>query len=138
MNIKYDLQTMKYMPMFENLTQAKLKSCFVDDLTQVIFVVQPGEIGKAIGQKGANVKRIELLLKRKIKLVEYSADLVTFVKNLINPIKAKEIKVEESIVQISPQDHKSRGILIGKNAQNLRNYEGIIKKYFPIEEVKIV
>ena len=138
LKIKYDVNSMKYMHLFESITRAKPRSCFVDSLKHVVFVVYEGEIGKAIGQKGANIKRLETLLKKKVKVIEYSTDLNQFVRNLIYPIKFKEITEEEGIITIASEDFKSRGLLIGKSANNLRNYEDIIKKFFPIKEVKIV
>lgn len=124
--------------MFETLTRAKLRACFLDDLGQLIFVVQPGEIGKAIGKKGSNIRRLEGLLKKRIKLVEYSEDLRHFIENLIYPIKAKEIGENEGTVTIKSADLKSRGFLIGRDAKNLRNYENTVKKYFEIKEIRVV
>ena len=136
--IKYDMSLMKFMSLFENITQAKLKDCFVDDFKQTIFVVVEGQIGKAIGKKGSNVKRIESMLNKRIKIVEFSQDMIQFVKNIIYPIQAKEIAEEEGIITITPAETKSRGFLIGRGAANLRNYEKIVKRYFDISEIKVI
>lgn len=129
---------MKYMQMFESMTHANPKSCFMDDLNQLVFVVNRGEIGKAIGKGGSNIRRMESLLKKKIKVVEYSTDLKQFVKNLIHPVKSSDIVVDGEIVTITSADFRARGLLIGKGASNLRNYENTIKKFFPIKEVKVI
>lgn len=136
--IKYDFSLIKFMSLFETITNAKLKDCFIDELKQTIFVVEEGQIGKAIGHKGNNVKRIENILKRKIKIIEFNKELIQFVKNMVYPIQIKEIREENNIITITPADSKSRGYLIGRGAINLRNYEKIVKRYFDIKEIKVV
>ena len=135
--IKYDNTLLKLMSFFEAITKAKLKDCFVDDNGLLVFVVEPAQFGLAVGRAGSNVKRVEASLKRKIKIVEFSDDLVSFIESLIRPQKAKSIKVkgEQVIVAAEPE---SRGYIIGRGGKNLRNVESIIQRYFPIKEVKVV
>jgi len=136
--IKYSIELMKLMPIFEGKTGAKVKDCFYDDFKRLCFVVDKGEIGKAVGKKGSNIRRMENFIKQKFKVVEFNNKLEKFIENLIYPLKAVEITVEGETVTIKGPDTKTKGLLIGRNAQNLRNYETIIKRYFPIEEVKVV
>ena len=65
--IKYDINLMKFMQLFENLTRARLKDCISGE-EQLIFIVEENEIGKAIGKGGSNVRRLEDLLKKKISM----------------------------------------------------------------------
>lgn len=130
-----DERTMKFSSLFESITRARLKNCFIDDI--IIFVVEPGELFKAIGRQGSNVKRLENILKFKIKIVEYDQDLQHFIHKLMFPAKIKEITEENNIYTITPLDLHSRGLMIGRNAQNLRNYERILKIYFKIQELKV-
>jgi len=53
-------------------------------------------------------------------------------------LKVVDIKQEEKVVVLTAADTKTRGILIGRQAQNLRNFEKIVKKYFDIDEIKVV
>ena len=129
---------MKYMSLFESLTRAKLKDCFVDDLKQTVFVVEENQIGKAIGRGGSNVKRLESVLKRKVRIIEFNSDLITFIKNLIYPIQAKGIEELDGTITIQSPDLQSRGMLIGRNAQYLRNFERTVKRYFEIKEIKVI
>lgn len=136
--IKYDLNLMKFMSFFESLTNTKLKDCFIDNNSLLVFVVEENQIAKAIGKKGVNVKRIKEKLNRKIKIVEFNPHLETFVANLINPLKAKEIKINDKVITIVGPDTKTKGLLIGRSGQNLRNYEEIVKRYFDINEIKVI
>ena len=134
--IKYTADIMQFISMFESLTGAKVKDCILND--SLLFVVQENEMGKAIGKGGSNISRVEKVLKKKIKLVEFSSDIAQFVQNMIYPVKAKEIKEEEEIINIYCNDTKSKGMIIGRDRQNLKFVNDIVKRYFKIEEVKVV
>lgn len=138
MKIKYDNEVIKVMSLFNSITQARLKDYFVDVNGLPVFVVQQSEIGKAVGKKGANVRLLEDKLNRKIKIIEFNPDMVKFAKNLVYPIKLENIEVEGKNLILTPVDKKSRGLLIGRAAKNLRNIENIIKRYFEIDEVKVI
>lgn len=134
--IKYDVDSMKFMSLFESITKAKLKDCVVRD-NFILFIVQPGEIGRAVGAKGVNVRKLERLLKKRVKIVEFDPEPVNFIKNLIHPLKVKEITEEDGVYTLVPVDLKTRGMLIGRNASHLRAYEEVIKRYFPVQELKV-
>ena len=127
---------MKYMSMFESLTGAKLKDCIVND--SIIFVVNQNEMGKAIGKRGANARRMENLLKKRIKIIEFSDNVSKFVGNLIYPAKAKEIRDNLGIIEITADDLKTKGILIGRDRHKINSINDIVKRYFEIKEVKVI
>jgi len=134
--IKYDQQSLQVMSFFEKVTKSKLKDFFeMDDL--LIFVVQPAQLWKAVGKKGANVKRLREKFKKNIKIVEYNSDLKTFIQNMIYPLKAKSIAEDDGIIIIETDDRKTKALLIGRNAQALRGLEKAVKRYFKLDEIKI-
>jgi len=137
MTIKLDTQTLKSIALFENITRAKVKDCFeVND--KPTFVVEEGELGKALGKNKSNLHRLEGLFKKRLKIVEYSPDVEQFIVNLIKPIRILEISTEDKIITIKGVDSETKGLIIGARAQNLRKTEEIAKKYFDIEEIKVV
>ncbi|MBW2963881.1 NusA-like transcription termination signal-binding factor [Candidatus Woesearchaeota archaeon] len=135
-----DEETMKKMALFEAVTKAKVKDFFDDPVQErLVFIVLPGELWKALGKKGANVKRLEEKFKRKIKIVEYSEDLLTFIKNMAMPLRISDVTEDEGIVTIRHEDMQTKGLLIGKNARNLRNMEKNIQRYFSdLKEIKVM
>ncbi len=135
--IIYDATIMKFMSIFETITQTQLKDC-INQENAILFVVQPTEIGKAIGSKGANVYRLEKMLNKKVRIVEFNPEPVSFIKNLIYPLQVREITEEDGVYILNPVDLKTRGMLIGRNAANLRAYESIAQRYFPIKEIKVI
>jgi len=136
--IVYDAKCMKLMSSFEFITRAKIKDIIENnEQNLILFVVNPGEIIKAVGPKGANVKRLEQKFRKKIKIVEFSPELANFIKNLVYPLKVADIISDNGVYTMTPVDSKTRSILIGKNACNLRFYESVIKRYFKIEELRV-
>ncbi len=134
--IIYNNDIMKIMSLFETVTQAKLKDCIFDE--RIMFIVEENQIGKAIGKNGVNVRKIEFALNKKVKIVEFSNDHAQFIKNLVYPLMVKEVKEENNLITIVGGDTKTRGILIGRDAKNLKELESITKRYFHIDGIKVV
>ncbi len=125
--MKLTQDSIQYINLFERLTRANVKACFIN--AQLIFIVEQGYMSKAIGKNGINVKKFENLVNKKIKIVEYSKDPVIFVKNLIFPLKIKEAVLNNDLIEIQA-DTNTKALLIGRNSQNLAHLNDIIKNYF--------
>lgn len=139
MNTKvvFDVNVLNIMNAFDRITHAKLKDCIVEE-DKIIFIVAENEISKAIGKNAENVKRLAEVLKRKIKIVEFSSELIKLVKNFIHPLKVNNITEENGIVVIETADSKTKGFLIGRAASNLRKLEEHIRRYVDVNEIKVV
>jgi len=137
MSIKLDTETIKTIALFENATKARVRDCFMTK-EKLTFVVEQGELGKALGKNKSNLHRLEKLMNRRLKIVEFSDDPEQFIVNLIKPIPIQGIITEEKVITIKGVDSKTKGLIIGARAQNLRRTEEIAKKYFDIEEIKVV
>ena len=135
LKIKYDINLMKFISLFENLTRAKVKDCIEGET--LMYIVENGEISKAIGKGAINIQKIEGLLRRKIKVVEFNENLCSFVANLIRPLKVENITEENGIVTITDKDNKTKGLLIGRNAKNLANHKNIVSRYFEIQDIVV-
>ena len=109
-----------------------------DEDDKLIFVVEENEMGKAIGKNGANIKRMESRLKRKIKLVEYSSDVLQFVRNIAYPAEILGIEQDEGAITVHGKDTSSKAMLIGRERQNINHLTSIVKRYFDVKEIKVV
>ncbi len=138
MKIKYDSNLMHYMNIFENVTGTRLRDCFMDRSGLLMFVVEEKELGRAIGKGGFKARLIEKKINRKIKIVEFNPDPIAFLKNIVYPVKLKAAELEEKRIVAEASDHRGRGLLIGRAAENLRNFEDVMKRYFDIEEIKVL
>jgi len=62
-SIKLSTDQMRLMSLFQNVTKATARDC-VEDETQdkIIFVVQEGKMGLAIGKGGSNIKSLKSII----------------------------------------------------------------------------
>ncbi len=136
MKIKYTKELLWTMSLFSRMTGSRLKDCF--EMEGVLhFVVEPGDAGKAIGKGGIVIKNIQEKLKKRVRVVEFSSDIATFVQNLIHPLKVDGVSHEGSVVVLKSEDRNTKGLLIGRNAKNLNMLRDVVQRYFPIEVVKV-
>lgn len=134
----YDANILGIMNSFGKITRAKLKDCIFEE-EKIIFIVEPGELGKSLGKNAANVRRLSEAFRKKIKIVEYSDEMLKLIQNFIHPLKIENIYEQDGIVVLESQDQKVKGLLIGRAAQNLRKLEEYIKRYFSnLKEIKVV
>ena len=135
--MKLNNETIKLINLFEMLTGARVKDCFVNS-EKILFIVEHGDIGKVVTNKGSKIKKLESMIKKKVKIVEYSDDVIEFLRSYVSPIKVVSIERKEDVVEIKADDTRDRGILIGRDRRNLDNLKEIVKKYFDGVDVKIV
>lgn len=136
MKLKYDLNLMNYRTIFENVTHAKVKDCFLKD-NVFLVIVQENEMGKAIGKNGVNIKHLENKLNKKIKVVEFSDDVIKFTRNLINPVKTQDINLDNDVLTVSVSGIREKGQVIGRDSKNLNELKDILKLYFHIKNVRV-
>ena len=133
--IKYDSDLMKLMTLFESMTGAKVKDCISNE--KIIFVIEENEMGKAIGKNGINIKRVEKVLKRNVKLIEFSNDPVQFVENMLYPVEVQDIRQESDGITIYDKDTSTKAMLIGRDRQNINHLSNIARRYFNIKEIRV-
>lgn len=132
---QYNSEIIGYINVFENITRAKVKDCYLN--RHLVFIVEQGEIGKAIGKNGSNVKRVSNLLKKSVRVVEFNNKVEIFIKNMIMPIRGKIYKEEESDVVIELGSNTDRANVLGKNKQNLKELKEVVNRYFDAVDIKV-
>lgn len=136
--ITYTQELIGTMALFDKITHVALKDCFEDKHGLLTFVVDAQELGRAIGKSAVCVRKLEQLLKRRIRILGFHSDIKEFVRYVIHPLQAT-VEQEDTVLLLKNDDRKTKSLLIGRNAQNLRNTESIIQRYFSnIVEVKVV
>ena len=123
------------MVLFEKVTRTPLKDCIIDE-NQITFIIN-NNIAKTVGKNGSNVKLLENKLGKKIKIVKFDDNCIQFTQNILYHLKNIKIEKEENNIIITGPDTKTKALLIGRNSQNLRKLESIIKRFFDIKEIKI-
>ena len=81
--IKLTTDQMRLMSLFQNVTGATARDCVEDEKqNRVIFVVNSGKMGLAIGKGGSHIKSLQNIVKKNVELVEFDKDPTKFLKNM--------------------------------------------------------
>ena len=137
--IAFDTETLGYIRLFEERTGARVKDCLEAE-DKLVFVVQPGEVHKAVGPGGVLVDRLKGLLKKEIMVVEYSDDAATLVKNVFYAYSPKTVdlapkgKGRHASVTVDPA-WKARAI--GKAGKNLKIARAVLMRHSDIVSVNV-
>ena len=135
--MKLNLELIQYINLFEKITCVNVKNCFFHK-DSLVFIISNGQISKAIGKKGFNIKKISRMINKKIKIAEYNDDPVKFINSYVSPIDVDHIELKDKIINIKAKNSKDKGLLIGRNGRNLENIKNLINYYFKIEKVRII
>jgi N utilization substance protein A len=141
--IKLTPDELRLISLFQSITSASARDCIVDDkMERVIFIVNKGHMGLAIGKGGATIKQLQNVVAKKVELVEYSDDASEFIRNILNSEMVKEVKINErsdgskqAVVFVDP---KRKGVVVGREGRNAEKARLLAKRYFQISNVLIV
>jgi len=137
--ITFSNETVQYINMATKYTKAAIKDCLIEE-DRIIFVVEKGQIGIAIGSKSKNLEKLRSLFKKNVKFVEFDKDKERFVRNLCKPYQVNTVNIEGDDqasmvkVEVSPRD-KSK--LIGKGGRNINMIRKLAQRHHPIKDVQI-
>lgn len=140
--IKLTTDQMRLLSLFQNITGVTARDC-IEDIKQnrVIFIVNSGKMGLAIGKGGSHIKSLQNIIKKNIELVEYSDNPVLFIKNILNSKLVSEIKLNKktdgSMQAVVLVDPKKKGIVVGREGRNADKARILAKRYFEITNVLI-
>ncbi len=140
--IKLTTDQMRMMSLFQNVTGATARDCVEDEKqNRIIFVVNAGKMGLAIGKGGSHIKSLQNIIKKNVELVEYDEDAVKFLKNILNSKLISEVKLNErqdgSMQAIVLVDPRKKGIVVGREGRNAEKARLLAKRYFDITSVLI-
>ncbi|HEV8406041.1 MAG TPA: NusA-like transcription termination signal-binding factor [Nitrososphaera sp.] len=143
MEIKLTSDELRLMSLFQSVTSATARDCIVDEkMDRVIFVVNKGQMGLAIGKGGSTIKQLQNVVAKKIELVEFSDDAAEFIRNMLNADMISDIRIsdrndgtKQAIVTV---DQRKKGAVVGREGRNAEKARLLAKRYFQITNVQIV
>ena len=141
-SIKLTTDQMRLMSLFQNVTGATARDCVEDEKqNRVIFVVNNGKMGLAIGKGGSHIKTLQNIVKKNVELVEFDDDPANFLKNMLNSKLVSEVKLNKradgSMQAIVMVDPRKKGIVVGREGRNAEKARLLARRYFDITSVLI-
>ena len=132
---------MRMIAQFENLTGAGARDCVVDDkFGRILFVINPGEMGLAIGKKGASIKKASDAFGKKVEVVEYNPDKVQFIRYCFLPEQVMTVTFEEcedGEIAYGEVRDDDRGFAIGKDGRNIIKAKTLAIRQFDVSNVEL-
>ena len=125
------MQDIRYLNLFSKITKINTRHCFKYNET-IFFCVPQSLLSRAIGPNGANIKKINEVLKRRIRIIACPKgieDIKKFIQSIVNPVEFKELEIKNNVV-ILTAGQQSKAALLGRNKRRLIEMQGIISDYF--------
>ena len=139
-SIKITSDQLRLLSLFERITKTGARDC-IESPEGVIFVVNNGKMGLAIGKGGAHVKALRERIKKTVDLVEYHEDPAKFLRVMLNDRMIRDVSVEthddgskRAVVVVAPG---KKGLVVGREGRNAERARLLAKRYFDISHVSI-
>ena len=135
--LKLDRDALGLSSLLEKISHVQVKDCFQDEDT-VYYIVETGQVGKAIGKKAQNIHKIQEDLDKRVRVIEFKEKVEDFVKSIIYPLEMEQVVInEEGFVEIRDSRKKAKSLLIGRGGKNLQLINRAVRRFFNVE-VKVV
>ncbi|MCL4517638.1 MAG: NusA-like transcription termination signal-binding factor [Thaumarchaeota archaeon] len=141
--IKLTSEELGLMSLFQNISGATARDCIIDPkIERVIFVVNKGEMGLAIGKSGETIKKVQAKIGKPVELVEWAEDAKQLIINSLNPQFVSEIRVTErpdgSRTATVVVEQRKKGAILGKGGRNAEKARLLARRYYSVETIHIV
>lgn len=141
-----DMQLMRYINLFAKVTKVSTTKCFVYN-NQIVFVVLRDQVSMAIGKGAENVKKLNGILGKRIKVVAMpvvngdsendNVEMGKFVAAVVSPVEFNRVEVKENSIVINA-GRQSKATLIGRGRQREKELSEVLKNFFNIAKLRIV
>ncbi|MFQ5531474.1 MAG: hypothetical protein ACE5ES_02555 [Candidatus Nanoarchaeia archaeon] len=134
------MQDMRYLNLFGKITRVNTRFCFLYNNT-IFFCVPKKLISKSIGQDAKNIKKMNEILGKKIKIIPTPQgnsieDVKNFIGTIVEPITFKDIEMNDQEIIITA-GNQSKAALLGRNKRRLLEMQKIVRSFFG-KEFRIV
>jgi transcription termination/antitermination protein NusA len=126
----------RYIEELRILTKATALDCIIDErFERIIYIIQKGDMGLAIGKKGENIRRMQNVLGKRIEMVEYADEQNAFIANIFRPVEISTIETDPltGTLIVSLQKKSDLGTAIGKKGANIEKARLLMRKFWNAE-----
>ena len=136
-------ECMRLISQFESLTGAGSRDCVVDNRNErIILVINPGDMGLAIGKSGSSIEKASEVMGKRIEVVEYSTDPAQFLRNCFLPaqVTGVDFDTNEEDQQVAHIEVRSEdwGLAIGKAGKNIFKAKVLALRQHDIADVVLM
>lgn len=132
-----DMQDIRYLNLFERIMKVSTRFCLKYNET-LVFCVPRHLVSKAIGEGGRNIKKMNQILRKRIKIVaspQGIEDVEYFIRAIVSPVTFKNLEIRGNEVLVNAGINKAA--LIGRNKRRLLEMQKIVRDSFG-KEFRIV
>jgi N utilization substance protein A len=126
----------RYIEELRILTKATALDCIIDErFERIIYVIQIGDMGFAIGKKGENIRRMQSVLGKRIEMVEYAEEPAEFLANIFRPVEIQKVEKDPltGALLVTIQKKSDLGTAIGKKGANIEKARLLMRKFWDVE-----
>jgi len=133
-----DTKDIQYINLFGKITKIPTRYCFKYN-EAIVFSVPKHLVPKAVGKNGKNVKEINRVTRRQIKIIPTPQGIhhaKDFIQAVINPVTFKEIEITDDEIIITAGS-QNKAALLGRNKRRLLELQEIVRDFFK-KKLKVV
>jgi len=135
-----EMQDMRYLNLFGRVTQVNTRFCFKYN-EGLVFCVPKGMISKAIGRGGSNIRKLNEILGKRIKIIASPRgieDAKPFIEDIVKPVTFNDLEVKDNTLKgtseiVLTAGMQSKAALIGRNKRRLLEMQKIVHDFFGME-----
>ncbi|MCD6243718.1 MAG: NusA-like transcription termination signal-binding factor [Candidatus Korarchaeota archaeon] len=135
----------RYIRLFHDMLGVKPKDVVEDnEENRLIFVVERGDLGRAVGRGGRKLKTMKKLLRgdldKNIEVVEFDDTPEGFIQNLLSPARVPVIRITKQnneTIAIAYVVEQDKSVAIGKNGRRIKRARLLAKRWYDIDNIKI-
>lgn len=137
--ITIDNKILGYMALFEKVARVELKECLENE-DMVLFVVFEKKLAEMFKRNENSIAELKEKINKHILVVEFSRDLMLFVKNIFYRFGVKEININwkegQTNVLVTVEQNEV-GKAIGKEGRNIKLFRDAVQRNFNIKSLNI-
>ena len=139
--LKLTDKEIRYISLFEAMLNIPVIDC-IENEELVVFVIENGKLKYLLQNGGKKIKQFSYLIKKKLKIIEYSQDTATFIKNALLPAKVIDLRLTEKpngkkmvVVMIDPNQ---KGLAIGKNGKTIELVRHLARRHHNVDKIIVI
>ena len=128
----------RYIEELRIITKSTALDCVIDDkFERVIYIIKPGNMGLAIGKNGDNIRKLSGILGKRIEMVEYDENVLSFITNMFKPAHLVSVSLTSERIDVLTEGKENLALAIGRNGATIGKAKMLVKRFFNIDEIEV-